>query len=107
VFVVRLISARPLVWHARRSYELTTKKYCKKPDQEPYCWEIKKCLPEERQTCSAYTAKVNCWEAEGTEISKGGRLACETCPVILSRIARAIARAMSDMPQRALSGRRE
>lgn len=70
--------------------------------QEPYCWEIKDCGPEERATCRAYKASKNCWEVEGTELNDGNRVICESCPVILSRIARAIARAMGDMPQRAL-----
>lgn len=66
----------------------------------PSCWEIKGCGEAERETCEAYLVQKNCWEVDGTALNKGGTTACETCPVILSRIARAIAQAMSTSPRR-------
>ncbi len=64
-------------------------------DHEPFCWEIKDCRLGQRERCPAYRAGKNCWEVAGTALDRGCSIDCETCPVILSRIARAIARAMS------------
>ncbi|MCL5264143.1 MAG: hypothetical protein M1343_02940 [Chloroflexi bacterium] len=68
--------------------------------KEPFCWEIKNCGEKERAACSAYRARKNCWDVPGTAINSDAAASCETCPVILSRIARAIASAMGTAQRR-------
>ncbi len=65
---------------------------------DPMCWEIKNCRLGDRLRCVAFKAGKNCWEVKGTALDRGDSPVCETCPVILSRIARAIARAVSASP---------
>jgi hypothetical protein len=62
---------------------------------DSYCWEITGCEHRKREKCAAYRVRRNCWEVAGTPISGDDQLTCENCPVILSRIARAIAEAMA------------
>ncbi len=69
-------------------------------EEGPFCWEIKGCSEAERSNCEAYKARKNCWEVAGTALDSGQTAMCETCPVILSRIACAIAQAMSTAPRR-------
>jgi len=63
-------------------------------DSHLLCWEIKQCDEYSRRNCPAYNARKNCWEVNGTPIYSASAVACESCPVILSRIARAIAEAV-------------
>lgn len=72
---------------------MSSKDNVREQDQ-PFCWEIKNCGELERRQCAAYRARKNCWEVEGTALDGNERGVCETCPVILSRIARSIAQAM-------------
>ncbi|MBI4317267.1 MAG: hypothetical protein HY675_02155 [Chloroflexi bacterium] len=63
-------------------------------DQESFCWEIKRCDEHQRRGCPAYKLRKNCWDVAGTPINGDDHLVCESCPVILTRLARAIAEAM-------------
>ena len=69
-------------------------------EKQLFCWEIKNCGERERAGCAAYRAKKNCWDVAGTSINSDAMALCETCPVILSRIARAIADAMGAAQRR-------
>ncbi len=59
-----------------------------------FCWEVSHCAGQHRARCPAYRSKRNCWEVMGTPINSNNQGQCEHCPVILSRIARAIAEAI-------------
>lgn len=71
-----------------------------------HCWEIRGCAEQRRANCPAYQARRNCWEVAGTLISGDMQSACENCPVILSRIARAIAEAMGQTQHGSVAKRR-
>lgn len=76
------------------------------PESE-HCWEICGCAEQRRANCPAFRAQRNCWEVAGTPISSDlQQMACENCPVILSRIARAIAEAMGQTQHGSVAKRR-
>lgn len=53
------------------------------------CWEIKKCPPEKRETCSAFVDRtVPCWKQAYTACSKEDKL-CEQCQVYLTAMGEA------------------
>jgi len=50
------------------------------------CWELKECLPEIRDKCSAYLPITKpCWELNKTICKNASSEVCENCFVFLSR----------------------